>query len=184
MISKIKNDLYKISSFLDNDDLTQLSICIKQSTLVREESAYMEEEKMYYPSGHVLLTSNSFNFSDVFIPKAMAAIKELHNVDVYRELGVDVTVFFPGEGLPYHWDGSTPDLKTPSGHARRDISTVFYPGSSFLGGDLRFKNLDLVIKSEENMFITFPSSELYTHKVEKVTSGMRYTCPSFWAIKE
>jgi len=185
MISKIKNDLYKISSFLNNDEFTQLGTCIKQSPFSRREPVYVEEEQMYYPSGEVLLSApGSFNFADIFIPRAVAAIKEVHNVDVHKELGVDITVYFPGEGLPYHWDGASSDLKTPSGHPRRDISTVFYPGSSFSGGRLFFKNFDLIIEPEENMFITFPSSELYTHKVEKVTSGMRYTCPGFWAIKE
>lgn len=184
MIHKIKNELYKINSFLNDDEFTQLSAYIKQSSLLRKEPIYNEKEEIYYPSGEVVMTySNSFNFADIFIPRAMAAIRESYSVDVYREEGVGITVFFPGEGLPYHWDGSTLDLKTPTGHPRRDISSIFYPGSSFSGGRLCFKNLDLVIEPEENMFITFPSSELYTHKVEIVTSGMRYACSSFWAIK-
>lgn len=185
MISQIANQLYKISSFLDDDDFRQLGTCIKNSRFSKRQPRYIEEEQMYYPSGEILLSGpNSFNFSEIFIPKAVAAIKEIHEVDVYEELGVDITVYFPGEGLPYHWDGASADLKTPSGHPRRDVSTVFYPGSVFSGGRLFFKNFDLIIEPEENMFITFPSSELYTHKVEKVTSGMRYTCPGFWAIRE
>jgi len=191
VITKIKEELYLSESFLDNNDFIKLTKCIEHCSITQRKRVFCSDEQVYYPSGGIRLTCSNFDFSKIYLDKAVNIIEETFKVKIYKEHGVDITAYFPEEGLPYHWDGQPEDryggsgeLKTPSGYPKRDISTVFYPNSIFTGGDLHFKHLDVTIQPKPNTFVVFPSSELYTHKVEKVTSGIRLTCPSFWSLKE
>jgi predicted 2-oxoglutarate/Fe(II)-dependent dioxygenase YbiX len=113
-------------------------------------------------------------------------INTVFSIDVHKEPNHSITVYSEGEYLNPHFDGMTDDYfkdKTPNGYDSRDMSSVLYLNDDYLGGVLRFPFLNLSIKPPAGCLIIFPSSEKYTHLVEKVEKGFRYIVPQFWCIK-
>lgn len=188
MITKIKQDLYCIEPFLSNDTYRLLLDAINSAEHTKRpfSSAFDDwaKKEVNLPSGNFSLSSDLFNAETHFIDQIIKAFYDIYNINVYKEIGFGISVYYPGEAMPLHWDGSTKDLKTPSGFPTRDYSTVFYPGSDFSGGELHFVKLDIKIKPKNNMLLLFPSGELYNHRVEKVISGTRYMCTNFWCKKD
>lgn len=188
MIERIKEDLYSIEPFLDDDTYRLLFNTIKSGEHKRRPPSFAfddwAEKEVRLPSGDIFLSSDFFNAQTNFNDKIIKVFYDIYKIDVYEEIGFGVSVFYTGEGMPLHWDGSNKNLKTPSGFPSRDYSTVFYPGSDFLGGEIHFVKLDIKIKPKDNMLLIFPSGEMYNHRVENVISGTRYMCANFWCKKD
>ncbi len=64
----------------------------------------------------------------------------------------------------------------------RDYSSVIYFNSNYSGGALAFPNLNIRIKPGRGMIVTFPSDHRFTHEVEAITEGSRYSCV-MWAAE-
>lgn len=56
----------------------------------------------------------------------------------------------------------------------RTISLTYYINDEYEGGEIEFVNFNLKVKSKKNQLLIFPSSDLYMHKVNEVTDGLRY----------
>jgi hypothetical protein len=193
-------ELYQINSFLNDEKFQKLyehllKCPVTKYDSVGEDDNYKFSSKIDPSTGEnvILPTSNiSFTFPEItegilkydFLHKVSELISILYNKTVWQEEGVGVTVYSPGDGLPTHYDGMNRYLQTPSGHPTRDYSSVYYYNDDFEGGILHFTKLNIKIKPQPNMLLIFPSDELYTHRVEKVTSGLRYMSSNFWSIKE
>ncbi len=65
----------------------------------------------------------------------------------------------------------------------RDLSVVYFLNDHFVGGELVFPDLDLVIKPEAGTLVCFPSDHHYIHGVNSVQSGHRYTIVTWMRIK-
>jgi predicted 2-oxoglutarate/Fe(II)-dependent dioxygenase YbiX len=65
----------------------------------------------------------------------------------------------------------------------RDLSTVLFLNDEFEGGYLSFPDLRIKIKPEPGLLICFPSSRWYTHCVEPVISGNRYTLVTWMRVQ-
>jgi hypothetical protein len=188
MIKKISNQLFAIEPFLIFSEFEMISKIIENSELKQIErhkglDSWANEE-VQYPSASISTKSENLDLSIFINSKIKDCIEQIFNCCVFEENGFSVTVYQKNEGLPYHWDNSSPDLPTPSGNPSRDISAILYLNSSFEGGVLHFVNLNKKINPINNMLLLFPSSELYAHRVETVTAGTRYMYSSFWSIKE
>ena len=88
-----------------------------------------------------------------------------------------------GEKLRAHYDGLKLDLATPNGYESRDVSSVLYLNSGFTGGVLSFPNLGISLTPKRGMLALFPSSEIYTHEVSAVESGVRFFVSQFWCLQ-
>jgi predicted 2-oxoglutarate/Fe(II)-dependent dioxygenase YbiX len=64
----------------------------------------------------------------------------------------------------------------------RDLSVVYFLNDDFVGGDLKFPDLDLVIKPEAGTLVCFPSDHNYIHGVTAVTSGHRYVIVTWMRV--
>lgn len=65
----------------------------------------------------------------------------------------------------------------------RDLSTVFYLNNDFEGGDFVFPELKIRVRPEPGMMICFPSNHHYSHGVEPVTKGKRYSIVNWMTVK-
>ena len=65
----------------------------------------------------------------------------------------------------------------------RDLSIVFYLNDDFEGGDFIFPELKIRVRPEPGMMVCFPSNHHYSHGVEPVTKGKRYSIVSWATIK-
>jgi predicted 2-oxoglutarate/Fe(II)-dependent dioxygenase YbiX len=65
----------------------------------------------------------------------------------------------------------------------RDLSVVYFLNDDFVGGELVFPELDLIIKPEAGTLVCFPSDHNYIHGVNPVTQGHRYSPVTWMRIK-
>ena len=65
----------------------------------------------------------------------------------------------------------------------RDLSIVFYLNNDFEGGDFIFPELKIRVRPEPGMMVCFPSNHHYSHGVEPVTKGKRYSIVSWATVK-
>jgi len=61
----------------------------------------------------------------------------------------------------------------------RRISTVYYMNDDYDGGEITFPRFEVSIKPKANQMIVFPSTYVYNHSVNEVTSGTRYAVVSW-----
>ncbi len=77
-----------------------------------------------------------------------------------------------------------PDAGTPNSFPWYDIGTVFYLNDDYEGGELYFPLQGIEFKPKPGAAYFFPGDKNYIHGVRPITSGIRYTAPFFWTIKE
>ena len=57
----------------------------------------------------------------------------------------------------------------------RTLSAILYLNDDYVGGELVFPELDLVIKPKAGDLLLFPSNFSYVHKAAPITSGTKYS---------
>lgn len=65
----------------------------------------------------------------------------------------------------------------------RDLSIIFYLNNDFEGGDFIFPELKVRVRPEPGMMVCFPSNHHYSHGVEPVTRGKRYSIVTWATVK-
>ena len=63
-----------------------------------------------------------------------------------------------------------------------DIGSVFYLNNDYEGGEIYFPQFDIHIRPKAGDMYFFPGDRNYLHGVKEVTSGTRYTCPTFFTV--
>ena len=197
-IVRIAEDIYQIKNYFTEeafcslylDVLLKLDECKKDETLSYQDIDYKDYPEYRNDNSNktrIKVPSGSVNFIDPykteFLNKTKENLSSIYKTKIYPEKDASVVVFFPGEAIRTHWDGSV-DVPTYAGHPHRDYSSVFYFNEDFEGGLLHFTELDIKIKPEPNMILLFPTTILYSHRVEEVTSGIRMMSPSFWCSEK
>lgn len=61
-----------------------------------------------------------------------------------------------------------------------NISVVLYLNDNYEGGELYFKDQDVLIKPQAGSIVIFPSVKPYYHESLPVKSGTKYMSPGFW----
>jgi predicted 2-oxoglutarate/Fe(II)-dependent dioxygenase YbiX len=87
--------------------------------------------------------------------------------------------WYPGEYQDIHADGETAG-GWPGYNYIVDYGSIIYLNDDYEGGELFFPKYDIFIKPKPGTLIFFPSTNMYTHGVTEVKSGIRYTSPHFW----
>ena len=62
----------------------------------------------------------------------------------------------------------------------RTISMSFFLNDNYEGGEIEFTRFGLNIKPKANQAVFFPSNYAYSHSVNIVTSGTRYSIVGWW----
>jgi hypothetical protein len=133
-----------------------------------------------------LCIENTGQLDEFFVPiieKIHRSIEFIWDRKVGLEKNFNVCGYQKGEKLRSHYDGLKPDLATPAGYESRDVSSVLYLNSGFTGGTLHFDNLGVSVNPRRGMLALFPSSEVYTHHVDAVESGVRLFVTQFWCLQ-
>lgn len=88
------------------------------------------------------------------------------NESCYSNEPYNIIRYKPGDNYPNHYDGHT--------GLGRHISAILYLNDDFVGGELYFKNFDLVIKPKAGMLLLFPSNYAYQHEAMPIVKGNKY----------
>lgn len=65
-----------------------------------------------------------------------------------------------------------------------DINSLFYYNDEFDGGELYYPQHGIEIKPEPGLAVAHPGDIHYLHGVKKITSGQRWTTPSFYTVEK
>jgi len=83
----------------------------------------------------------------------------------------------PYKILKYNTGGKF-DMDDGGGNFRR-VSTVYYLNDNYEGGELCFPQFGIELKPKAGDMVIFPSSYVYSHSVNPVISGNRYSIASW-----
>lgn len=85
----------------------------------------------------------------------------------------------PGERQDLHADGETAG-GWPTYNYIVDYGSIMYLNDNYEGGEIFFPKYHMKLKPKPGTLIFFPSNRNYTHGVNEIISGVRYTSAHFW----
>ena len=122
------------------------------------------------------------NLVDKYIEKMQRFLEDEFKVKLEKRAPVIIR-WFPGlEQLP-HADKQLND-GSPNPFPTYDINSLFYYNDEFEGGQLYYPQYDLEVLPKPGLAVAHPGDINYLHGVKMVTSGERFTTPSFYTITE
>jgi predicted 2-oxoglutarate/Fe(II)-dependent dioxygenase YbiX len=121
------------------------------------------------------------------IQQRLKPIIERHFNCTVTATGPSIVKWIPGHVQPPHADKEEwqePNVGKPNHSPHYDIGNIIYLNDDYEGGELYFPQHDLQFKPENGTAAFFPGDRNYLHGVTEITSGIRYTLPTFWTITE
>jgi predicted 2-oxoglutarate/Fe(II)-dependent dioxygenase YbiX len=115
-------------------------------------------------------------------------INPFYNVEVSSSEVPQLLSYGIGGHYKPHIDGESIWV-TPKGEkiwkksTDRDLSTVLFLNDDFEGGDFIFPDFNVRVRPKPGMMVCFPSNHHYTHGVEPVTRGHRYSIVTWSTVK-
>jgi hypothetical protein len=167
-IRKVTEDIWEIENLLFEEEVEYLLSVARTS----ENPSWYSEEQSQDWSGRVMNVPLAYgqNSKETEILLKLAGIIE--------ELFINMTKYVQpysilrtrtGEFFPYHSDSVT-DIYNVFG-------LVFYLNDDYTGGELDYKDLNIIIKPKANSMLIHRAHLI--HGVKEVTSGTRYAVSSF-----
>lgn len=191
-IIKYADDIYGFENFLTEDECSSiLNILSDQIPLGLHDwvpiSFYESFTIGYPPENHELF--KKYNLPGNFFKQLQQAFQERVsfvsnvNIDSVSNIGLHLQRWDQGAYAHYHSDNS--DNEGNLGAFERSRFAAFlYLNDNFEGGELEFKDKDLIIKPKTGLLMVFHGGHKNLHKVHTITKGSRYTIGSFWDDKQ
>ena len=130
---------------------------------------------------------NPFDIDDPNLKQALEVIKQrltvmiakhYHIKEVYLDYW-DIVRWDEQDFMPMHADNCQDDLTPHDYCAWRSHSAILYLNQDFEGGETIFRDMNQNYRAETGKALIFPATYDYTHGVNAVQSGKRYTL-AFW----
>lgn len=115
-----------------------------------------------------------------YINKMQIKIEEFFECKVWPRPPV-IMRWRPGIEQRPHADKQLNDGR-PNAFPTYDLSSLFYYNDNFDGGEIYFPDHDVEIKPKPGLAVMFPGDINYLHGVKMITSGFRFTTPSFYTV--
>lgn len=188
-----RDNIITIDNFIDSDDLK-----IIQEFCPTIDEWNNEKESVYAEDGTCLYNADYWNdrqcstdilerinpqvwhIIDKYIDKMQCVIEDQFNCVVSKRPPV-IMKWRPGTEQRPHADKQLNDGQ-PNAFPSYDLNSLFYYNDDFEGGDLFYPDHDIVIRPCPGLAVLHPGDINYLHGVTMVTSGYRYTTPSFYTV--
>jgi hypothetical protein len=189
------DNIIVIENFIDTEDLIAIQkFCPTIDEWNNEkESVFAEDGTCLYNadywndrqcSSEILkrLNTDIWLIIDKYIDKMQIEIETRFKCTVSRRPPV-IMKWRPGIEQRPHADKQLND-GNPNAFVDYDINSLFYYNDDFGGGELYYPQHDICIKPKPGLAVIHPGDVNYLHGVSMITSGERYTTPSFYTVKE
>ena len=95
-----------------------------------------------------------------------------------------IACLFSGDSHIAHADNERKEDErwVPNHTPQRDYTGIAYLNDDFMGGELVFPELDIVIAPRPSLLVGFPSNHECVHAVPKVLSGKRNSLPLWFTV--
>lgn len=117
---------------------------------------------------------------DGYIQKMAEAISNKYNVVVSSRPPVLIR-WLPGNSQSPHADKQLND-GSPNPFPTYDLNSIIYWNSEFTGGQIYYPQHNVEVPIRAGLAVAHPGDVNYLHGVREVTSGVRWTTPSFYTI--
>jgi len=125
---------------------------------------------------------NIYNLVDKYIEKMQRFLEDEFKVKLQKRPPVIIR-WFPGLEQKPHADKQLND-GSPNPFPTYDINSLLYYNDDFEGGQLYYPQHDMEVTPKPGLAVAHPGDVNYLHGVKMVTSGERFTTPSFYTITE
>lgn len=189
------DNIVVIKNFVDADDL--LAVRTFLSTIDEwvdpGENKYADDGTCLYDaeywrnrqcSGDIIHRINPHIFSiiEYYIHKMKTLLELRFNVLLSPRPPVLVKWITGTEQQP-HADKQLND-GSPNPFPDYDLNSLIYYNDEFDGGELYYPQHDIEIKPEPGLAVAHPGDIHFLHGVRTITSGERWTTPSFYTVTE
>jgi hypothetical protein len=107
----------------------------------------------------------------------------LDKVNMHKK--IIITKWPSGYEQDPHADRESLDGKLqPNLVALHHLSSVMYFNENITGGELYFRDHNMVIPPKKGLLVLFPGDRHYIHGVKKIIDGTRFTMHRFWAVDQ
>lgn len=89
-------------------------------------------------------------------------------------LSAQLLIYEAGDFLEWHYDSATSQ--------DRHLTSLLYLNDGYIGGEISFPGLRWSSHPRAGTLLIFPSDRRFAHRVQEVTSGVRYVFQSFWTL--
>lgn len=133
-------------------------------------------------SGEIIerLDIDAFRIIEKYVDKMARLIESKHQLYVHQRPPVLVR-WIPGNKQEPHADKQLNDGQ-PNPFPLYDINSIIYWNDDFTGGEFYYPDHGLEFKIKAGMAVAHPGDIHYLHGVKTITSGTRWTTPSFYTI--
>lgn len=189
-----RDNIVVIENFIDLDDLKTIQeFCPTINEWNNEkESVYAEDGTCLYNADYwndrqcstdILQRINPVVWSlvDKYIDKMQKVLEDRFKCKLSKRPPV-IMKWRPGIEQHPHADKQLNDGQ-PNAFPDYDLNSLFYYNDDFEGGDLYYPQHDITIRPRPGLAVAHPGDVNYLHGVSMVTSGNRYTTPSFYTIE-
>lgn len=180
---QLKDDTFIFNNFISEEDSDRLA-------------EYLEKKDgwtqvAFYESYGMNMIEDDCDLNDVGLEsdylKKLAirmheAVEDAHERKV-KKVSTHAQKWEEGANAPYHSDNS--DMEgNPSAWEKSKLVCILYLNDNFDGGEIEFRDWDIIIKPRKGLLLTFPGGIKNVHKVNEVSNGCRYTFGAFWDYYE
>lgn len=188
----------EIENFVLEDEITQLNDFIRSNNSWDiTETHYNEDGTIIYDSGYwdgrvagfpIISKTNPeiVQIIQNMVERLKPKIDDFFNVDASPTSPAMVR-WLPGNFQLPHADKELHEgdnVGKPNDFPWYDIATIIYLNDDYEGGELYFPLQNIQFKPKRGAAYFFPGDRNYIHGITTIESGIRYTCPFFWTIRE
>jgi hypothetical protein len=175
-LKKIQSFLPTINEWMDAGENTYS----EDGTCTYDASYWSNRQCSYDILSRINL--DIYNLIDKYILKMKYFLEDSFSVRLSVRPPVIIR-WFPGLEQQPHADKQLND-GAPNPFPTYDLNSLIYYNDEFEGGELYYPQHDIVVKPEPGLAVAHPGDINYLHGVKMVTSGERFTTPSFYTITE
>ena len=171
--------IHVVENFVTEEE-SQILNCYIRTNAIWVENAEHEAWNNRVHNTNLFTEEEAKTVSQTLIDRVKCEIESTMSV----ELGPNVPSivrWLPGNGQAPHADKQLLD-GTPNSYPENDIASLIYINDDYDGGEIFFPNQSIQLKPPKNSLIFFPGDVFFLHGVTTVSSGIRYTIPSFWKV--
>jgi hypothetical protein len=189
------NNIVVFENFIDPDDLSLVQAFLPtidewdngkdteydENGVCIYDAAYWNDRMC---SGGIIGRKNPVVYQTIekYIEKMAGKVQEFFNVKVSSRNPVLMRWFEGIEQQP-HADKEL-NCGSPNPFPTYDLNSLIYYNDDFTGGELYFPDHDIEITPKPGLAVMFVGDRNYLHGVRTVTSGERWTTPSFYTVVE
>jgi hypothetical protein len=187
-------NIYIFENFIDAEDLIKIqAFC---PTINRwnnsKESVYAEDGTCLYDASYwndrmcnaeILeeLSPEIYNIIEKYVIKMRDTLEAIFGLPLEKKPPA-IVKWKPGTEQRPHADKQLND-GSPNGFVEYDLNSLFYYNDDFEGGELYYPQHDIVVRPKPGLAVAHPGDIHYLHGVKMITSGYRYTTPSFYSVR-